>query len=207
MTKDIIDVDLTSAQQSQAVAESERQEAEEVFVEIEGVTIEDDADLAFAAEALADIKRKKKDLEAMRAEATTPLRKSLDVIYGWFREPIRFYDRCEKALKEKIAEAKARAEEAQRLAIEAAAQAAVGGNAEEAAQALQLAQGAEMRDIQGLSFRSTWDFEIVDIAQVPPQYLMVNESAVKAALRAAKGKIEIPGLRVVEKTQVASRSA
>lgn len=206
MTKKIIDVDLSSAEQSKALAEFERQEAEEILVGIVDVTIEDDSDLAFAAEALADIKRKKKDLENMRAEATTPLRKSLDVIYGWFREPIRFYDRCEKALKEKIAEAKTRAEEAQRLAIEAAAQAAISGSSEEAMQALRAAQAAEMRDVQGLSFRSSWDFEVVDIAQVPPQYLMVNESVVKAAIREAKGRIDIPGLRVVEKTSVASRT-
>lgn len=206
MSKDTIDLDLSSANRSKELAESERQEAEEILVGVTDIQIEDDADLVFAAEALADIKRKKRDLENMRSEATTPLRKSLDVIYGWFREPIRFYDRCEKALKEKIAEAKVRAEERQRQAIEAAAQAAMSGSPEAAAAALSLAQSSELGEVQGLSFRQAWDFEIVDISQVPPQFLMVNEAAVKAAIRGAKGRIEIPGIRVVEKTSVASRS-
>lgn len=206
MSEDITTLNIQSATASKEKASAEGKEAEEILVEIQAITIEGDDDFAFAAEALAEVKRKKKALEGMRSEATTPLRKSLDVIYGWFREPIRFYDKCEKALKSKIAEARQVAEEKQRAAIEAASQAAISGMAEDAQAALAQAQASQLQDVKGLSFRTTWDFEIVDIRQVPVEYLMVNESAVKAAIRGAKGKVNIPGIRVIEQTGVTSRS-
>ncbi len=41
-----------------------------------------------------------------------------------------------------------------------------------------------------------WDFDLVDLSQVPIAYLQVNKDAVKAAI--AGGKRDIPGLRIFE---------
>lgn len=42
--------------------------------------------------------------------------------------------------------------------------------------------------------RNVWEFEIVDLTQVPVEYLIVNEAAVKAAIK--EGVREIPGLNI-----------
>lgn len=55
------------------------------------------------------------------------------------------------------------------------------------------------------SYVPVWDFEVVDISKVPAKFLMVEASAVKAAIRA--GVREIPGLKIVEKMQVRTRTA
>jgi hypothetical protein len=44
--------------------------------------------------------------------------------------------------------------------------------------------------------RTSWKIEVADISKVPPQYLMVNEPAIKAALKA--GVAEIPGIKATE---------
>lgn len=51
--------------------------------------------------------------------------------------------------------------------------------------------------------RKVWAFEVVDIAQVPGEYMQLNQVAVNAAIR--EGKREIPGLRIFETTSVAIR--
>jgi hypothetical protein len=48
-----------------------------------------------------------------------------------------------------------------------------------------------------------WVHEITDPAQVPRQYLMVNEAAIKAAI--AGGAREIPGVRIYEDVRTAIR--
>ncbi len=48
-----------------------------------------------------------------------------------------------------------------------------------------------------------WVHEVTDAAQVPREYLMVNEAAIKAAI--AGGKREIPGVRIFEQVRTAIR--
>lgn len=48
-----------------------------------------------------------------------------------------------------------------------------------------------------------WVHEVTDAAQVPREYLMVNEAAIKAAI--AGGRREIPGVRIFEQVRTAIR--
>lgn len=49
---------------------------------------------------------------------------------------------------------------------------------------------------EGISFRDNWRFQIVDISKIPPEYLIVDEKAIGAVVRAMKEKTNIPGVRV-----------
>jgi hypothetical protein len=53
-------------------------------------------------------------------------------------------------------------------------------------------------DAGKVTFVKTWDFEIIDPAAVPRDYLAVDEKAVRKAVK--DGLREIPGVRVFEKT-------
>jgi len=48
------------------------------------------------------------------------------------------------------------------------------------------------------SFTPSWDIEVLDKALVPDYYKTVNEGALRAAVKAAKGNITIPGIRVFD---------
>jgi phage protein D len=48
----------------------------------------------------------------------------------------------------------------------------------------------------GLAMRDNWTFEIVDNTLVPRDYMLVDEVKIGKVVRAASGKIEIPGVRI-----------
>ena len=56
----------------------------------------------------------------------------------------------------------------------------------------------------GLAMRDNWCFEVVDPAAVPREYLIINEVAIGKIVRALRGKIEIPGVRVFNRPIMAS---
>lgn len=88
------------------------------------------------------------------------------------------------------------AEELAKLAAEAEAQ----GDVETAEEAVVEAAMAEanvtyMPKVKGTSMREVWRAVVEDEAQVPREYLMVNQSALDAVAKATKGAIKIPGVR------------
>jgi hypothetical protein len=50
--------------------------------------------------------------------------------------------------------------------------------------------------VEGLSFSTTWKWEVTDISQVPREYMKLDESAIGGVVRAMKDKTSIPGIRV-----------
>lgn len=68
-----------------------------------------------------------------------------------------------------------------------------------------LANAAATPDIvqstDNTSVRMVWDFEIENIKEIPAEFLTVNSSAIRAAIRA--GRREVPGLKIFQKPQVA----
>lgn len=57
--------------------------------------------------------------------------------------------------------------------------------------------------VEGLSYRETWKFEIINTNLVPRQYLMPDEKAIGRVVSGLKDRTTIPGVRVYcEKTPV-----
>lgn len=65
---------------------------------------------------------------------------------------------------------------------------------------------AEPAKLAGVSSRSTWDFEIVDLALIPREYLLVDEKKIRGIVRALKSETNIPGIRAVESSTLAVRA-
>lgn len=55
----------------------------------------------------------------------------------------------------------------------------------------------------GASVSMVWDFEIIDKAQIPLEFLKVDETAIRNAIRA--GEREISGVKIFQKTQLSLR--
>lgn len=53
------------------------------------------------------------------------------------------------------------------------------------------------------SLRSTWEFTVEDVNRVPAEFLMVNDAAIRAAIKA--GRREIPGVKIFQKQQTVVR--
>lgn len=60
--------------------------------------------------------------------------------------------------------------------------------------------------IDGVSSRKNWTFRIIDESQLPREYLMPNESAIRQVVRALKDKSNIPGVEVYWEESVAVRA-
>jgi hypothetical protein len=57
----------------------------------------------------------------------------------------------------------------------------------------------------GTSFRSVWKFKVVDLAQVPREYMVLNEQMVGALARSTKGAMQIPGIEIYEEKTIGGR--
>lgn len=55
----------------------------------------------------------------------------------------------------------------------------------------------------GASVSMVWDFEIIDKAQIPLEFLKVDETAIRNAIHA--GKREISGVKIFQKTRISLR--
>jgi hypothetical protein len=71
-------------------------------------------------------------------------------------------------------------------------------------QALLRAQEAVAPSVAGVSTSVVWRFEVVDPAAVPREFLVVDEVAVRAAIRG--GRRDIPGLRIYDDTRISVRT-
>jgi len=166
---------------------------------------------ATKASETARVSEKEPHLEAGRAvdgwfkKISDPLAKAKAKVQGPLDTYLRQKEAAERQRRE--AEAKALREAAEREAAamqtEAQMNAAVAieeraAEAQEAAQAKPAELARTRGDYGGLAtLRTTWDFEIVNAAAVPREYLIVNDAAIRAAVKS--GAREIAGVRIFEK--------
>lgn len=59
--------------------------------------------------------------------------------------------------------------------------------------------------VKGTISRTTWHSEVIDARLVPRGYLIPDEKAIGAIVRARKGKIEIPGVKTWSTTNVTAK--
>ena len=60
--------------------------------------------------------------------------------------------------------------------------------------------------VEGIASRMDWDYEVVDAALLPREYLVVNDKAIRGVVRALKDKTSIPGVRVFPRRNEAVRA-
>jgi len=61
--------------------------------------------------------------------------------------------------------------------------------------------------VAGVSTREVWKFEITDAAQIPREYLVVDEARIRKVVQALKGDAKISGVRVYPERQIAAGAA
>lgn len=205
VTEKTPDTSLVPVEKVKAELVQEVTQAEQALTQIRTFTIETKEDLEFAAEILTDTKQSIKRLDDKRKEITDPMNKALKAANALFKPAITFYEECERLIKSKIVEAHKKAEDAARIALESAGAAAVEGDAGALTTALQVHDAAvEFPAADGLQYRTSWKFEIMDEALIPREYMTPNLALIKGVVTHKKGATEIPGVRVYEDKIVAS---
>lgn len=188
-------------------AKAAETEAQGVLEELDDLVIETQDDLEFAAEILADVKGNVRQLKDMQDRVVLPINTALKELRSWFKPALRALEKCESGLKSKIAKAHAEVHARQQEALQVAATASMQGDTEAASAAMEQASETDFEPVKGLSMRHTWDYDIIDFDKVPREYMLVDDSKVKAVIRAHKGDITIPGIQVKRNTSVASSAS
>lgn len=170
-----------------------------------GLELKSNEEMALASEMIKDVKRFFKEIDAERQEYTKPLNEMLGEVNGLYQPVLKKLTSIEAALKVAVGNYTRVQQEQQRALLAAAAAEAAAQKTREQAeavvqQALQVAQAAPPMKVGGVSVTEVWDFELVDTEQVPRQYLAVDATKVKAAIKA--GVRDIPGLRIFSKASV-----
>lgn len=199
-------VTLTPWANDRDAAEAMGAEGLDVLEDFEALEIETQEDMEFAGEMLREVKTRLKAMKAMQDRVVKPLNTALKELRSWFKPPKETLEKCEHVLKTKIATAHDREFAAQQQMLEKAGAAAMSGNTEEAQALVQQASSASFEPVKGLSLRHTFDFEVEDLDDVPDDYFVLDEQKVLAVIRAAKGDIQIPGIKVVRNTGITART-
>jgi hypothetical protein len=173
--------------------------------------ISDDAQYEHAGKLLLEVHSKRKSIEETRLSFVKPLNDTVSRINAFFRGPRDQYDAAKAALKGAMGRYQAQKEQAKQAAIAAAAQAAAQqvqqapnlGPAAAPLQAtntfnvmMQHAAQHQSPEAAGVASQEVWRFQIDDPSQLPREYLMPNEAAIRAVVNTQKGLAQIPGVRV-----------
>jgi hypothetical protein len=65
----------------------------------------------------------------------------------------------------------------------------------------------ETPKIAGVSMRETWSFEVVDESLIPREYLVRDDTKIRAVVRALKSATNIPGIKAFPEQGISSRRA
>ena len=184
-------------------------------------------EMAHGTDLLAQIKALVKRSEEARDVLVRPLNAHVKMINNQFKtvtEPLTGAERTIKAKMLAFAaeQERAKREEAARLYREAQERALAeivnldeAGETVAAEVALSFAAAAAPEVVRTeatmtlsgntASVRKVWDFEVLDIAKVPAQFLEVRDVLVRQVIR--DGERAIPGLRIYQKDSLAVRGA
>lgn len=190
---------MTNLATIQAEIMPEQTEVEAALDRLRALVISDDGILNWAAEMLKHAKGRARDLNERRKEVTGPILAAKAAIDGLFNPLIERYGQAEAILKSKIAE-HTNAVEAQRRAVMTASA------AEHAAGGTPTAIVPEPVQVQGVSVRKVWDFEVTDPAQVPRDFCTPDPGKLRAWMKlGGDSPATIPGVRFFQRDQVAAR--
>lgn len=185
------------------------------------------------ADNLAKVKGEIKRLDTDRRSFTDPINKVIDAIiarYNLAINPLKAYEIAAKNVmadwntreRNRVAKENERlrlqaeekaSKEAERLAARAE-KAEAKGNAQKAEELRQMAENVQsapapvvqQQKASGVSFKTVWEIEVTDHSLIPVVYMIPDVDRIKKVVNAMAGKMEIPGIRIIEKQVVSSTS-
>lgn len=182
-------------------------EAADVKLFVQGVTIVDNRDLESAVSYLQIIKEQHKVVDDKRKSFIDPLKAVIDDINDFFKPVLDALKGAETAIKSKVddysKEATRRRDEALRAVASVSAR-------EEKTALIEQAAALALPKIKGLSFRESWTGEVGDLGELfayalehDQTLLVIDEKELARRTKEAGKDLEIPGWKCYPKTTVA----
>ncbi len=166
------------------------------------------ADLKPATEDLSLIAKLRKALGEKKADYLKPIKAHIDAMNVAFTSIMAPLDEADKITRSKVNEYQAavkkrqlEAEEINRQKQELAQkEAAFNGTGEITADTTPVEAPAPVKhvytDVGSIGTTTIWKFEVVDFALLPDQYKMADEVKIGKVVRATKGTVAIPGVKM-----------
>uniref|UniRef100_A0A6M3Y0R7 Uncharacterized protein n=2 Tax=viral metagenome TaxID=1070528 RepID=A0A6M3Y0R7_9ZZZZ len=173
-------------------------------------------DLKPANDDLVTIRRLRKAIEEKRKEYVKPLQdhvKSINDAFKILSEPIEIADKVtsQKMLAFTSEQDRIRSEQerinAERIKL-AQDEMELNGELTESVNLVEVIQEVPTTiktEVGTTGQRDNWKWEVQDINQVPREYLMINVGMLTPIVKASKGKIVIPGIRIFNEPILATR--
>jgi hypothetical protein len=199
----LTEVDSSLNEELQAKAK----EAQDTLEALKDYKPETQEDLQDVRDWLKDAKVRRNWLEVREKEITGPMRQAENRVRDLFRPAKQFWADVEILLKAKISAMRLQEEQRNKEALAAAAQAQQQGD--EVGVQTALSQVTTVGDLKGISTRIKWKFEVVNAAEVPRQYLKVDDVKLREYCSKFKGEQRphpIPGIKFIEDVPVSVRT-
>lgn len=215
----------TGYSQEMTNAESEAMKLQVQVTDLETrsgeIVISSETELGYASVILSNIVTTKKAIEDRRVFLVKPLNDHVSRINAMFKEIATPLIHQETTLKNKIrdyraeVERKKREEELEQRRQEAAREkerqeaaaaeipVTIPEPEAEPSRAVSFQAASQPKTVGSMTARKVWKFEVTDAAQVPREFLIVNETAIREAVR--QGNRDISGVRIYQDEVIASR--
>lgn len=178
----------------------------EIVPETETITtfkVLDQPSLDLAGQAVKHLATRRKELKAVKESVTKPLNEALKNYRALFKPSETAIAEAEGHLKRQIVAYNAEVEEANRKALEAASEAHQAGDSLAVTDAIDAIVHVDKPP--EISMRESLDFEVVDLHEIPWEFLKV-EVRRRDIIQALKDGRDVPGVKAVKtKSVVAGR--
>lgn len=181
-------------------------EANKLQVYAQNLTITTNDDVKLATNDLSLLSKLKKAIEEKRKEYVTPINDHIKAVNETFKTILVPVEEADKITRQKVMAyqreqdcIRLAQEEVNRLRIEAAKkEMELKGELTESVNLVEVVEVQKKvnADMGSLGTMKIWKFEVIDKALVPEDYKQIDMVKVGAVVRASKGGVSIPGIRI-----------
>ena len=175
-------------------------DAEKVVEVIEEMTVASPVQYETAASMCADVIGQAKEIDEVRRGFVDPLNDVVKNLNNFFRPALDHLDKCEALLKKKLVSfVNGEAEKRDQLLLQA-------GEADDTELSEELIEAAEIHvppKVTGVSMRTLWSGEVIDVDKIPRAYMVPDVKMLKALTKAKAGDPDIPGWKATPTTSPA----
>lgn len=179
-------------------------EGKDTLEAVSGWEIQTQEDMDDAGGLKRELFTKRKALEERLEEIVAPIRAAKKSAEDLFKPAINMLQQAENICTQAIKAFELKKLHAQR---EALAEVEASGGKVDAATLVVAHGNNAVQTSEAVSTSRVLRFEILDLEAIPEKYWVrtVNEKKIQAEIDAADGKVEIPGIKVVEDIQVRNK--
>lgn len=171
------------------------EEALESREQVFDIAIKDDSDAVMASQLIKEVSTKIKAVEAERKEITKPLLESKRNLDKFFKKITNPLEDINKHLRKELVKYEKEKEAARQLAqAEARKAALLGAPAEEIKDLITESVKPSVK-VSGVSVRNVWKARVLDFSQLPDEFKMVDEQALKRYAKENQDQKQVPGVQ------------